>query len=545
MNLANRACAGLAVLLLALQVSAQDSPDEAWQVVLLKPKGCVACVYLEETLKRRGNLQRVTLDAGGGQQVTAAIQRRTLSELTPVEWQEVSALPYVDTAIWQQHARENSAQLLLKHDGRVVAAGNISQSADLRSVEFPLEITTPAQNASVNAVHTARQKWYPDFFLRNWNLDYFYKLALRPELAREATFTSWLARQRSAGSSVGTLAQANVLLMSTASGAADNEIFNALRIEEIRGVLTSEVGVAPTQLRVFYGGGNRPGANAVEIRQGRLVFTRRDIEGAEPFTLANLAQLFKQVRTDSAQHNLLVLIGHGGPDGAGMWASPAGLPPTDLRALHELGGSTDVLVSGNCFGGVMARTTSCGFFGARPDIIATGCQADAAEVAQSQDYLHVFFGSLTAAQRGEADADHDGNISFSEAHWQASIAGDQRNVTYSTVDALAEDYFAAHPDELPKTLRVNELRELARSAAVAEASAVQRLTADVNGDTQLALTDIAAQAMRWRGPGDGVRPMVSQLAKRLLYTQRHAANSPELQAARSCGDQSIAAFLKH
>ncbi|MEP7314447.1 MAG: hypothetical protein ABI859_17815 [Pseudomonadota bacterium] len=544
MNAATTAIAVLAAGLLATLASAQDAPDEAWQVVLLKPKGCVACVYLEETLKRRGNLQRVMLDAGGGQQVTAAIERRSSAELTPVEWQEVAALPYVDTELWQQQARQNSAQLLLKHDGRVVAAGNIAQSADLRGAEFPLDMTMPAHNTSVNAVQTARQNWYPDYFLRHWSLDYFYKLALRPELSNDATFSGWLTRQRDS-SGAGALAQSNVLLMSTASGAADNEIFNALRIEEIRGVLTSEVGVAPAQLRVFYGGGNRPGANAVEIRQGRLAFTRRDIEGAEPFTLANLAQIFKQVRAESAQRNLLVLIGHGGPDGAGMWASPAGLPPTDLRALHELGGSTDVLVSGNCFGGVMARSTSCGFFGARPDLIATGCQADAAEVAQSQDYLHVFFGSLTAAQRAQADADHDGAISFSEAHWQASVAGDQRNVTYSTVDALAEDYFAAHPDELPKTLRVSELRELARGAAVAEVAAVQRLTANVNGDVVLTLTDIAGQATRWRGPADGIRPIVSQLAKRLLYTQRHGAGSPELQAARSCGDQSIAAFLQH
>ena len=535
--------AGVGLLLLTTLVVAQEpAPADAWAVVLLKPKGCVACVVLEEKLKRQGNLQNVTLD-GGSQQVTAAIQRRASSELTPAESQELTALPYIDKAKWQQGAKEGAVQVLLKHDGRVVAAGDIAESANLRGIEFPVEISSPAQNASVNDVRLARQTWYRDYFLRNWNLDYFYRLALRPELAGETTLANWLARQRGDRGATA-LGSSNVLLMSTASGASDNEIFNALRIEEIRGVLTGELGLAPTRVHVFYGAGNRPGANAVEIRQGRLTFTRRDISGAEPFTLPNLAQVFKQVRADAAQRNLLVLVGHGGPEGAGMWGSPAGLSPSDLRSLHELGGSDDVLVSGNCFGGVMARTTSCGFFGARPDLIATGCQADAAEVAQSQDYLHVFFGSLTAQQRRETDADNDGAISFNEAHWQASIAGDQRNVTYSTVDALAEAYFVAHPDELPASLRVAELRELARGAAPADAAAVQRLTAALGADTTLKLTDIATQALRWRGPSDGARPMVSQLAKRLLYTQRHAANNAELEAAKSCGDQSIAAFLK-
>lgn len=534
-------CLGL--LLLANAASAQDvAPGDAWQVVLLKPRGCGACTLLEESLKRKGYLQQVALNDGAGHEVVATIQRRSSSELTAAEWQEVTALPYVDAELWRQSARENSPQVLLRNQGRIVAAGDIADSASLRGAEFPVEISSPAQNASVGLVRAARQAWYQDFFLRNWNLDYFYRLALRPELGSEASFANWLARQR--GRPAPPLAPANVLLMSTASGASDNEIFNAMRIEEIRGVLTGELSVSPAQLQVYYGAGNRPGANAVEVRQGRIAFTRREIDGAEPFTLPNLAQAFQRIRADSARRNLLVFVGHGGPDGAGLWASPALLSPANLHELHAFGGGDDVLVSGNCFGGVMAKSMSCGFFGARPDVIATGCQADAAEVAQSKDYLHVFFASLSAAERAKADIDRDGAISFDEAHWRASLIGDQRNVTYSSADAMAEDYFAAHPEQLPATIRVAELRELARGAPVVEAGAAARLTEGLAPDTVIMLTDIAGQASRWKGPGEGVRPMLAQLSKRLLYTQRHAGDSAELKRIEACGNQSIAGFLR-
>jgi hypothetical protein len=227
-----------------------------------------------------------------------------------------------------------------------------------------------------------------------------------------------------------------------------------------------------------------------------------------------------------------------------MWGSPLPLSPATFRSLHEHAGGDNVLVSGNCFGGIMARATSCGFFGARPDLVATGCQADAAEVAQSRDYLHMFFSSLTAARRAAADADRDGAISFAEAHWYASTEGDARNVTYTSIDALADDWFSANPAALPQSLTVKEILAMATSAPPAEAKALRSLLAGSSADLALPLGDPAGSAMRWR-PGSGLpRALAAQLTRRLIYLRDSGKPDTELARLQSCEGRSVEAFLK-
>ena len=511
-----------------------------WQVVLLKPRGCDTCSYVEELLKRSSQLQRAMLDDGAGSQVTAPIQRRNSAELSAQEWAELRALPWFDEPFWRQRVAARSAQVLLKRDGVIVSAGDIADSADLRNARYPLELNMPNAGSDLQTVRSARADYAGDLFLRSWNLNWFYRLALDPALHATRKGTAWIAANPQPLSTP--LATANVFLMSTASGAADNEIFNALRIEEIRDVLAQSLTFDPSQLRIFYGGDNAHAANALEVRGGRIELVQRNVLDASPFTPEAAARIFQSIRAKPGSRNLLVLIGHGNPDGAGMWGSPAALSPDTLRSLHEHGGGDDVLVSGNCFGGVMARAMSCGFFGARPDIIATGCQADAAEVAQSRDYLHMFFSSLKA--RKSADADGNDSISFAEAHWYASTEGDPRNVTYTSIDALADAWFDTHPEALPHSLTVGEIRALASGASPAEARSVRNLLAGYSADLALPLHDMAAQANRWKPETGAPRAMVSQLARRLLYLGSHKDSGPELARLQSCESRDIAAFLK-
>ncbi len=123
--------------------------------------------------------------------------------------------------------------------------------------------------------------------------------------------------------------------MSTASGAADNEIFNALRIEEIRDILSPSLVPGPTQLRIFYGSGNAPGANALEVRDGSLGLVRRNVADASPFTPTRHCRYSSRSVRSPAAATCWYWIGHGNPDGAGMWSSPTPLSPASLRALHE------------------------------------------------------------------------------------------------------------------------------------------------------------------------------------------------------------------
>lgn len=531
---------GLIALLLAAGAGVVNGAE--WEVVLLKPRGCSNCAHLEEILKRSSQLREAVLEDGKGGEVRAPIQRRSSVELSAAEWDELRALPGFDEPLWRQRAGEGSAMVLLKRDGLIASAGDIAESADLRGARLPEELTSPQVDSDPGAARDRRADYINKLYLDSWNLNWFYRVALDPGLRRSREGTAWITADPG---TLGTpLAGANVLLASTASGAADNEIFNALRIEEIRDVLGGTLQLAPQQLRIFYGDGGSHGANALEVRGGRIGLVRRNVAGATPFTADTVRRLFNSVRARPGSRNLLVLVGHGSPEGMGLWGSPGTLSPATLRSLHEHGGGDDVLVSGNCFGGVMARATSCGFFGARPDVVATGCQADAAEVAQSRDYLHAFFASFQPAAQALADADGDGSISFAEAHWYASTEGDPRNVTYTSIDALADDWFAARPDALPTHLSVRDAQALAKQAPAPEGKALQRLLSQHHPELVLSLTDLAGQAERWQ-PGSVLpRAMTGQLTRRVLYLQQAQQQREQLARLQSCENRAVAEFLK-
>jgi hypothetical protein len=529
----------LTALLLTTAMGSASAAD--WQVVLLKPRDCNTCGFIEEILKRNAQMQQTVLDDGNGGQTDAAIERRASADLTAEEWTQLRALPGFDETHWRARTTAKAAQVLLKRDGVIAAAGDITDSADLRNTRYPLNLTMPDTDKDPMTVRGAYGAFIRDLYLRSWNLSWLYRLALNPSLTSSPD-TAWIAANPA--TLLPPLGPANVLLMSTASGAADNEIFNALRIEEIRDVLQRSLAVAPTQLRIFYGGDNANGANALETRDGRIGLVRRNVVGATPFSPEAALRIFQSIRAQPNSRNLLVLIGHGNPEGAGLWGSPMPLSPTTLHTLHAHGGGDDVLVSGNCYGGVMAQAMSCGFFGARPDLVATGCQADAAEVAQSRDYLHVFFSSLTPEERKTADTDGDGSISFAEAHWHASLNGDTRNVTYTSIDALADAWFDAHTDTVPHTLTAKELLTLAAEAPPTEARALHALLDGQDPGQSIALDDLALQAARWRPDSGRPRALAGQLARRLLFL-KNGDRGAEVARLQSCENRSIATFLGH
>jgi hypothetical protein len=525
---------------LSLFCSASQAQASDFTVVFLKPVGCSLCGLFEESLKRRGQVRELELEAEDGSRVVARVERRggVAATLSEREAAELYAVPGFDRQRWEAEVQANEPRLVLLRDGRAVAGGSVNRSIELRDVAYPVELTAPPENADPERVRDSYGLFFRDLYLQRWDPGFLLKAsAVAPQ--PDGGLESWLVRRRIAAAPV---ADRNVLLMATASGPVDNEVFNAERIEGVRLGLLS-LGVPPASFRVFHGG-EVAGANAVEEAGGRRRFVSRQLEGAQPFRLSALASQFEGFRSRGATRNLLVLIGHGGPEGAGMWGEPGGLTPGDLGHLHRRSGSDTVLVSGNCYGGVMARATSCGFFGARPDLVATGCQANAAEIAASQDYVHVFFNSLKRELRSEVDANRDGEVSFDEAHWETTLKGDPRNITYTTVDAYADAWFEGLGEQAPVTVTLGELRGLAERTGPAEQRVLRGLTGGLTADYRVSLRDLAAQGREWSRVQSGPRPVLGQLARRMLYLESSAsAADPALAAVRQCGTRSVEGFL--
>ena len=350
-----------------------------WRVVLLKPRDCTSCIFVEEMLKRGSQLRQAVLEdgaggAGDGHHTSAApppsFPRRNGRSFPPCPGSTSRCGDGSDHA--PARPRCCSSAMAWSYQGA---------TSPIRPTCMRARFPDDSHHAEPGAAtcgkrNEARTIYATDLFRRSWNLSWFYRLALDPSIYRARFGGNWISpAPETLAPPLGT---ANVLLMSTASGAADNEIFNALRIEEIRDVLTQSLALRPdSSCAIFYGGGNSLGANALEVRGGRIGLVRRNVADAHPFAPDAVMRIFQSIHARPGQPQ---------PAGADRARQSGrrwhvGQPLAACRrprcaTLHEHGGGDDVLVSGNCFGGVMARATSCGFFGARPDIVATGCQAD-------------------------------------------------------------------------------------------------------------------------------------------------------------------------
>ena len=105
------------------------------------------------------------------------------------------------------------------------------------------------------------------------------------------------------------------------------------------------------------------------------------------------------------------------------------------------------MVSGACNSGMFAKAVQCGFFAAHPDVKASGCQLSPAALETSDDYLRYFFRAATAA--GDTAKRSRQPATLYDAHWYAATRLENHQLSYTTTDALIDDYFASHADALP------------------------------------------------------------------------------------------------
>jgi hypothetical protein len=330
-----------------------------------------------------------------------------------------------------------------------------------------------------------------------------------------------------------------------------NGLFTARRITDIRALLELNDPL-PRFVTLFgHGPGNRYNDTSV-MRDGVTAFMHAGVAADYAADLGGVNAVLAALRAIDGARTLLIHVGHSGPTGIPLWGERATVSVEDVAAAGRNPASELVMISGGCQSGVFARAAQCGFFAAHPAIMASGCQLSEEAVAASDDYLRLFFERFAHGATGS-----DGlRTSLAGAHWYAAARIEDHQIAYTTVDALADEHFAAAPP--PARMRVAEILLLAQHATAEESLALADLTDALGADEEIELTRLvernrAAQrklltatnlssAERNALLALPYKLQLPALARRLLYKSRAGADE-QLRAAGECEAQSITSFL--
>ena len=138
--------------------------------------------------------------------------------------------------------------------------------------------------------------------------------------------------------------------------------------------------------------------------------------------------------------------------------------------------STNVIVSGTCYGGQFYDSVSCGFFGAHPKTPAVGCWALEDHIISQRDYTRTFFSSLNSINRDKADFNKNGFLSFEEMHWFALLNGPKQDLPFTSIDGLARRFFRTHQKTFKKLGSIRNLDDLLPYASPGEKVVLKSLT---------------------------------------------------------------------
>ena len=447
--------------------------------------------------------------------------------------------------------------VLVVDAGRVLAAGDIAESADNLELRQPRAVMFPPAEPADDDPALTQRSLYDDFFVSHWNLEYFVDVALGKRPKREPVKLVDLASPAPAS-----LGPRNVVLWGSAGAPPGNPLFIPTRMMEIRAALEAQKLGSLRFVTLFGHGPGVDGNDTSYIVDGRTRFEHADVQADFAADAAGLNSVFTAALHAERARTLLVQVGHSGPVGSPIWGHGITVMPADLEPLKGAAGKV-VMVSGACNGGMFAKVAQCGFFAAHPDVKASGCQLSAAALETSDDYLRLFFraatgGAATGGATARATAARAPARTLYDAHWYASTRLEDHQLSYTTTDALIDDYFAANPDKLPASLTVAQIRDAVRTLPRAEVSAVLALTAGLADDFAIPLTGYVEANHAADAKLNDARELPSAernriialpyklelalLARRIAYGALHVTD-PQFATAAKCEQQSLATFF--
>lgn len=537
----------LPIFLALLFVAADASALEVW---LASTQDCNSCALYDRVAQQRGYGRALQYaDRGGLTIPILAIDKGVLAE------DVVAQLP---GDLGPKSPSWATQLLVLVMDvDRVLIAGNIAESADNTRLRQPDAVMFPAAAPPDGDPALRPGSLYSEFFIANWNLEYFVDVALGKQPRRAQPALVDLAAAEPAA-----LGPRNVILWGSAGTPFANALFIPTRLGEIRSLLEGMSLGAPRYVTLYGHGPGVAGNDTSTLVNGRTQFDRAPLRADYAADAAGVNAVLTGVRETRGARTLLVQVGRSGPTGAPLWGHGLTLTPADLEPLKTDPRGEVVMISGACNGGQFAQVVQCGFFAAHPEVNAAGCQLSPAAIADSDDYLRWFFRSAsggTAAPAAAATRPRNRNRAaplptLYDAHWYASTRLEDEQLSYTTTDALIDDYFAEHPEALPAAMTVAEIQSAAQTRPPAEADAAAVLTQGLAPDLVIPLTgyveanhDADAKLADARELSSAERNAIVALpyklvlpllARRIVYAQLNVA-SPEFARAATCEQRSL------
>lgn len=268
-----------------------------------------------------------------------------------------------------------------------------------------------------------------------------------------------------------------VLLTSSGEDAWSTPIANADTLVEIQGLLADYERRSDFSLITLFGAGNdRTEADTYETL-GNLIprFIKDDrVKREGSFTPLNVKQVFETSRNQGVQNLLMIVFGHGQRKGVPTWQSGL-MTPNDFTAVDSAyPEGLSVLLSGTCYGGAFAKKLSCGFFAARPDMQSSGCYENPNN--RTGNYILNFLSTLPKGKNNRAaDWNGDGTVTLEEAHWYSVLNASPMDRPYSTLDALADEYFDKKGIQLPRILNNSDIKGMLDAASEGEYKVLEKL----------------------------------------------------------------------